>query len=477
MDRLMQVQHQDMEKLLEAVLAHPSAFAKTITDAPKEFLDAYLTAAARYKLDPNLLISQGYQETGGFRPDVVSGQTKSPSGAIGIAQFMPGTAADLGVDPTDPIQSIFAQAKYDRQLLDQFGGNIAKMLMGYNWGPGNVADWEKAGGNVASIPKETQGYLKNILTPGADAGKQTIELAKLNDETQRQIELERAKGQATLLSANTQQLMNKYIAAGITLTPELTKQIQAQAAELTNNQLADKQKKIDDEEERGTALLKARSQILGMTHQQEVLAAETQKLMNQYVAAGIPLNEKNIEIIKGLANARAQQVVADEAAAKAERNLISRMDDIRNTAKDALGTFVSDLEQGRKAAEALKDALMRVIDALLNAAENSLIAKLFGEQGTADGGMFGNIIGGLFGGGGLAPTSAPNIPVIPFMARSAAEPINLHLTHSDAFVSQIADRQIVTHSGTIINLSVKKAGEQSRRNFATNYAEAQARVL
>jgi soluble lytic murein transglycosylase-like protein len=49
-------------------------------------------------VDPDLFLRLIQQESG-FRPDVVS-----PKGAIGLAQLMPGTASDLGVDPRDTMQ-------------------------------------------------------------------------------------------------------------------------------------------------------------------------------------------------------------------------------------------------------------------------------------------------------------------------------------------------------------------------------------
>jgi len=44
----------------------------------------------------------------------------SPKGEIGLAQLMPGTAADLGVDPTDPVANLDGGARYLSQMHDQF---------------------------------------------------------------------------------------------------------------------------------------------------------------------------------------------------------------------------------------------------------------------------------------------------------------------------------------------------------------------
>ena len=88
----------------------------------------------------------------GFQPNVTS-----PAGAHGLAQLMPGTASDLGVDINDPVQNLTGGAMYLRRQLDRFG-TPELALAAYNAGPGNV---QKYGG----IPpfEETQNYVRSIL--------------------------------------------------------------------------------------------------------------------------------------------------------------------------------------------------------------------------------------------------------------------------------------------------------------------------
>jgi soluble lytic murein transglycosylase-like protein len=77
---------------------------------------------------------------------------------MGLAQLMPGTARDLGVNPADPVQNLTGGARYLRQLLDQFDGNVEKALAAYNAGPGRV----RSAGGVPAIA-ETQNYVTSIV--------------------------------------------------------------------------------------------------------------------------------------------------------------------------------------------------------------------------------------------------------------------------------------------------------------------------
>jgi soluble lytic murein transglycosylase-like protein len=109
-------------------------------------------AAAKYGIDPALLRGLIRQESN-FDPNA-----GSPAGAQGLAQLMPGTAAALGVtNPLDPAQSIDGGAKYLRQQLDAFGGDVTKALAAYNAGPGAV---QRYGG----VPPyaETQNYVRQV---------------------------------------------------------------------------------------------------------------------------------------------------------------------------------------------------------------------------------------------------------------------------------------------------------------------------
>ena len=116
-----------------------------------QIIDKY---AEEYRLDPQLIRSMIATESA-FNPKAVSRK-----GAQGLMQLMPATALELGVeDPFDIEQNIDGGARYLRQMLDNFGGNVKVALAAYNAGPGAV---ERYGGRVPPYP-ETEQYVNRVL--------------------------------------------------------------------------------------------------------------------------------------------------------------------------------------------------------------------------------------------------------------------------------------------------------------------------
>lgn len=119
---------------------------------PERWRGRVAELAAKYDLSPALLEAVVWQESR-WRERAVS-----RAGARGLAQLMPGTARELGVDPDDPSANLEGGARYLRAQLNAFGGDLEKALAAYNAGPGRV----KAAGGVPRIA-ETRAYVAAIL--------------------------------------------------------------------------------------------------------------------------------------------------------------------------------------------------------------------------------------------------------------------------------------------------------------------------
>ena len=143
--------------------AGDGAAGSTLPDfVPAAYAPAIARAAQRWNVSATLLAAQLYAESN-FNPFATSG-----AGAQGIAQFMPGTAAALGLeDPFDAERAIDAQAHLMRDLLRRFPA-IPLALAAYNAGPTPVA----ACGCVPANG-ETPGYVARILGLMGGAGAAT----------------------------------------------------------------------------------------------------------------------------------------------------------------------------------------------------------------------------------------------------------------------------------------------------------------
>ncbi|MFN2449135.1 MAG: lytic transglycosylase domain-containing protein [Candidatus Baltobacteraceae bacterium] len=109
--------------------------------------------AGQFGVDPALIKAIMVNESG------FDSNATSKTGAQGLMQLEPETAAGLGVDNAyDPAQNISGGTRYIRSLLERFHGDLRLAIAAYNAGPGAV---EKYGG----VPPyaETQNYVQNVL--------------------------------------------------------------------------------------------------------------------------------------------------------------------------------------------------------------------------------------------------------------------------------------------------------------------------
>jgi soluble lytic murein transglycosylase-like protein len=114
------------------------------------YAQLFTAAGAKYGVSPAVLAAMASQESG-FDASAVSA-----AGARGLMQFMPGTAAGLGVNPLDPASSVDGAARYLADLTGRFG-STELALAAYNAGPGTVSRY----GGVPPYA-ETQNYVRAV---------------------------------------------------------------------------------------------------------------------------------------------------------------------------------------------------------------------------------------------------------------------------------------------------------------------------
>jgi hypothetical protein len=149
--------------------AEDAASVYTVEDAlgPRTLLDRWnpvvREAAARFHIPALWLRAVMRNETGGRTVQAGDKPITSRAGALGIMQLMPDTYREmaerheLGADPFQPRDNVFAAAAYLASLKKRFG--FPGMFGAYNYGPSN---WEDHLRHKRALPAETRNYLKQI---------------------------------------------------------------------------------------------------------------------------------------------------------------------------------------------------------------------------------------------------------------------------------------------------------------------------
>jgi peptidoglycan DL-endopeptidase CwlO len=130
----------------------PTAAGSTAALSGVPYAGLFTAAGAKYGVSPAVLAAMASQESG-FNASAVSS-----AGAEGLMQFMPSTAAGLGVNPLDPASSVDGAARYLSSLTGRFG-STSLALAAYNAGPGTVSRY-------GGIPPyaETQNYVRAVTS-------------------------------------------------------------------------------------------------------------------------------------------------------------------------------------------------------------------------------------------------------------------------------------------------------------------------
>ena len=130
---------------------------------PMGFGELVGKAAEKHDIPPGILAGLLEQESG-YLPEVINGKRLSSAGAQGIAQFMPATAAQFGIDPLDPESAIDGAAMYLRHLMDNYDFTLREAIYAYNAGPGTVQRYG------VGATEENKNYYPGILKKAAKYG-------------------------------------------------------------------------------------------------------------------------------------------------------------------------------------------------------------------------------------------------------------------------------------------------------------------
>jgi hypothetical protein len=140
--------------------------AITMEESPRpqlsteEFCSA-LTAAAQASNIPVAFFARLIWQESRFKLDETS-----PAGAQGVAQFMPRTATEIGLDnPFDPLKALPASARFLHRLREQFG-NLGLAAAAYNAGSGRILNWLA---RREALPAETRTYVRKITGSPAES--------------------------------------------------------------------------------------------------------------------------------------------------------------------------------------------------------------------------------------------------------------------------------------------------------------------
>jgi soluble lytic murein transglycosylase-like protein len=125
----------------------------SVTTAVEKYDDIVNRAAKKYDLDTSLIKAVMASESAG------NPRAHSSGNAKGLMQLIDSTATLVGVKNVwDPEQNIHGGAKYLKQMMDKFDGDVKLAVASYNAGPARV---EKTR-TIPAIP-ETQQYVRRVM--------------------------------------------------------------------------------------------------------------------------------------------------------------------------------------------------------------------------------------------------------------------------------------------------------------------------
>lgn len=258
-----------------------------------------------------------------------------------------------------------------------------------------------------------------------------------------------------------------------------------------------------------TRALEFEQSVVGRSAQEIDKARAAQDLLNAAREAGIPLTAQMSQLIDQLSSRYAEEAAELERMEQKQQEVNDRIKAFGDDAKSVFSGVLQDIRQGSSAIDIMRNAVDRLVQSLSNRALDSLFDGLFSGGSTSPGGSF---LGGIFGfaEGGIAargrPVALPRfatggiarsasifgeagpeaaVPLpdgrrIPVDLRTPAagagqNRIVIDLNPSEAFVAGVANRQITTAAGQIVEVSVRKSREVNRKALAADSTDSSSR--
>lgn len=238
-------------------------------------------------------------------------------------------------------------------------------------------------------------------------------------------------------------------------------------------------------------------------------AKAEQRLLADAQRAGLSITPQLKEQISELAGSYAQASADAKKLSESQADVKKQAEQWASLEKDVFKGFISDLKAGKSGAEALSTALNKVADKLLDMAVDGLFSTMGATAGGGGSGLFGALLGGIgkiFGfakgtsntggkrgqamgvvhgqeaviplpAGGKVPVQL-NTPNTAVMSRgSSRDVVSFNIGVDAGVITDIANKQIETASGTIVKVAVDRSYKAVKSNMAGLITDTQAREL
>ena len=154
------------------------------------------------------------------------------------------------------------------------------------------------------------------------------------------------------------------------------------------------------------AALERQKQAFGASAGAAAEFAARQQLLNEYQRAGIPITADLMAKVNAYAAGMGKVTQAGDELQRAQSRVVGGMDDIRGEARSAFSGMLAAMREGKSGAQALLDGMTRITDKMLERlVAQPLVEGLLGQDGKAGGGLFGDGLARMFGGGGALSTA------------------------------------------------------------------------